>query len=311
MPRDDFTVATKRTLAQRAGGRCSFPGCDILCWLPGTEPTEDFTVGVAAHIKAASPGGPRYDENQTSEERKDISNGIYLCQTHSVIIDADAKRYPVESLIDYKKRHESQIRGEADGTWLLPEITIEKNPGISIYADRHQNITEEEIGDKVEHRLTIKNGTDYEFRRIGFSVMYPEFIKEPIKGTFPPGFHNNVQYEQNDWNVSVKGSGHANIPPIKYHGSINFEGTSLLQGQTIEILLTSKPDSITGSFPFEGKIPFWISGEVSVNIGTILKNHLFTVPLFYDEEKREISIGFIHTTSVENDKYITLTRSFF
>lgn len=59
MSRDDFSVSTKRTLAQRAGGRCSFPGRDKLCCPPGEGPTKAASVGVAAHICAASNDGPR------------------------------------------------------------------------------------------------------------------------------------------------------------------------------------------------------------------------------------------------------------
>ena len=71
--RDNFTPGTKRTLSQRSGGRCSFPGCDKLCWLPGEGPSKAASVGVAAHICAASIDAPRFDINQTHEERKDIS----------------------------------------------------------------------------------------------------------------------------------------------------------------------------------------------------------------------------------------------
>jgi hypothetical protein len=50
-------------------------------------------IGVAAHISAASPGGARYDEALTSEVRSDITNGIWLCQTHAKLIDDDELTY--------------------------------------------------------------------------------------------------------------------------------------------------------------------------------------------------------------------------
>lgn len=304
MARDDFTAETKKRLAQRAAGRCSYPGCDILCWLPGTQPNDTYSLGVAAHIKAASPSGARYDNTQTSEERKHIDNAIYLCQNHAHQIDQDEESYCVEKLLDYKNKHESQIRGETDGTWVLPGISIVKNLGISISANSQQYITESDIGNIVEHTLSITNSSDFEYKRIGFNLTYPEFVEKPVIEDSPPGYSSRIYYELEDWSVSVKGTGSVNIPEIKYHGSLDFEGTSLLQGQSIKLILKSKPDPTGSDYSHTGKIPFWVTGGVSVNIGTILKEYLFTIPLYYDDKAREVKIGHIHTTNVDGDEYI-------
>src|ERR1700756_5433230 len=91
--RDDFPVATKELLAKRVGFLCSNPNCQQ----PTSGPQEDrakvVNIGVACHITAASPGGPRYDETLTPERRVDISNGIWLCQTHAKLVDNDVVRY--------------------------------------------------------------------------------------------------------------------------------------------------------------------------------------------------------------------------
>src|SRR3546814_3864923 len=65
-------------------------------------------VGVAAHIKAASPGGARYDENQTSEERSHADNGIWLCEVHAHLIDHDANEFTVELLQKWKREAEER-----------------------------------------------------------------------------------------------------------------------------------------------------------------------------------------------------------
>lgn len=131
MLRDEFSPPTKRVLAQRAGGRCSFPGCDKLCWLPGEGPTKAATIGIAAHICAAGKGGKRYDESQTKEERKSINNAIFMCQNHATEIDTDEDRFTVPILKEWKERHESQISGQADEKWLLPRIDIKKGIGLT------------------------------------------------------------------------------------------------------------------------------------------------------------------------------------
>lgn len=74
--RDDFTAKTKETLAKRVGYLCSNENCRKLTSGPHEDQTKSTNMGVAAHITAAAPSGPRYDLTLTSDERKSISNGI-------------------------------------------------------------------------------------------------------------------------------------------------------------------------------------------------------------------------------------------
>lgn len=104
--RDDFNAETKKLLANRVGNRCSNPNCRRATSGPQEEPTKSLNIGVAAHIRAASPGGPRYNENMSSEDRKSINNGIWLCQNCAKLVDNDAKRYSVDILIEWRKLSE-------------------------------------------------------------------------------------------------------------------------------------------------------------------------------------------------------------
>lgn len=72
--RDEFNQKTKQRLAERVGYHCSKCGC--LTSGPGTDENDSVNIGEAAHICAASEGGPRYDPNMSSEERSSIDNGI-------------------------------------------------------------------------------------------------------------------------------------------------------------------------------------------------------------------------------------------
>ena len=60
MPRDDFPKKVKETVAERAGYLCSIPYCNRPTVGPHSDPNKSKCLGVAAHICAASPGGPRY-----------------------------------------------------------------------------------------------------------------------------------------------------------------------------------------------------------------------------------------------------------
>jgi hypothetical protein len=96
--RDEFSPKTKDLLAKRAGFRCSNPNCRQATVGPQADPQGATNLGVAAHIIAASPDGPRHDGSLTTEQRTDIDNGIWLCQTCAKLVDNDETRYTVESL---------------------------------------------------------------------------------------------------------------------------------------------------------------------------------------------------------------------
>jgi tetratricopeptide (TPR) repeat protein len=105
--RDEFRSAAKTVLAQRAAGRCSNPDCGAVTSGPGLDPNSAVNVGVAAHITAASPGGPRYDPALTPAERAAALNGIWLCQTCAKLIDTDLSRYKADVLRQWKTRAEA------------------------------------------------------------------------------------------------------------------------------------------------------------------------------------------------------------
>lgn len=107
MARDDFSKPIKDALARRVGFLCSNPDCKAATSGPHTEPTKSVSVGVAAHITAASAGGPRYNPNITSEERSSIENAIWLCQNCAKLIDSDANAYPLPKIYRWKVTSEN------------------------------------------------------------------------------------------------------------------------------------------------------------------------------------------------------------
>lgn len=55
----DFSQPNRRSLAERAGFRCSVPYCGLLTIGPGAEKDKSASIGTAAHIHSASLKGPR------------------------------------------------------------------------------------------------------------------------------------------------------------------------------------------------------------------------------------------------------------
>lgn len=113
--RHDFNAKTKATLAKRVGFRCSNPNCKRLTSGPSAEKDKSVNIGVAAHIIPASKDGPRA-ENASSEQRKSITNGIWLCQTCSVLIDRDPIKFDKNLLYKWKKIAEESAEKELDST---------------------------------------------------------------------------------------------------------------------------------------------------------------------------------------------------
>ena len=70
------------------------------------------STGIAAHITAASPGGPRYDVSLTAEARYGVANGIWLCETCARRIDSDKGSFPVGVLLCWKTDSENLTRLE-------------------------------------------------------------------------------------------------------------------------------------------------------------------------------------------------------
>lgn len=86
--RDNFTPATKRTIAERAGYICSHPNCGRVTVGPSSDRASGVTMtGIAAHIVAAAAGGQRADATLTAAQRKAPSNGIWMCAIHGKWID--------------------------------------------------------------------------------------------------------------------------------------------------------------------------------------------------------------------------------
>ena len=114
--RDEFTYKTKETLARRVAMRCSNPKCQKTTSGPCYVPDKSINIGVAAHITAASPSGPRYDPALSAIERRSISNGIWLCQNCAKLIDNDPAHFTVTILRAWKNTAENQTRSAVQST---------------------------------------------------------------------------------------------------------------------------------------------------------------------------------------------------
>lgn len=116
MARDNFTQPIKDALARRIAYKCSNPTCANITTGPHSDPSKSVNLGVACHITAASPGGPRFDPLLSPEQRASSENGIWLCQSCAKLIDSDFSRYPTELLRRWKVEAEATAARAMNGT---------------------------------------------------------------------------------------------------------------------------------------------------------------------------------------------------
>jgi hypothetical protein len=114
--RDNFPKPVVQTLAKRVGNCCSNPACHKRTSGPHTDDDKALNVGVAAHVTAASAGGPRYDPSMSSEDRKGIGNGVWLCQSCAKLVDNDESRYTGELLLRWKRDAEQEALREIESS---------------------------------------------------------------------------------------------------------------------------------------------------------------------------------------------------
>ena len=130
--RDDFPLHVKEVLAKRVGYRCSNPGCRQPTSGPQEDPLKVINIGVAAHITAASPEGPRYDPTLQPEKRRSPENGVWLCQACGKLVDNDPTRYTVDVLRRWKTIVESaalralEVRTGSDNNDELMFLRLEQ-----------------------------------------------------------------------------------------------------------------------------------------------------------------------------------------
>jgi hypothetical protein len=105
----DFSTKTTEILAKRAVQCCSNPECQKKTSGPHSDPGKAVNIGQAAHIRGARPGSARYDPNMTDEQRRDPSNGIWLCVGCATEIDKGEKKFPPKELYIWNEIHEEKV----------------------------------------------------------------------------------------------------------------------------------------------------------------------------------------------------------
>lgn len=141
------TVATIKRLFAKSGNRCAFPKCPF----PLVDETSGKVTGRICHIKARQAGGPRYDPEQSDDERHSFKNLVLMCPIHHDVIDSDVESYTVERLLKIKVDHEAAASQASEPTDEVADslLTVSSNliSGGSLLSSSNQD------GGQIAHQI--------------------------------------------------------------------------------------------------------------------------------------------------------------
>lgn len=103
MSRKAIRLEVLKVLLARSGNQCAFPNCNHPVFND-----DNLLIAQLCHIEAVSPGGPRYNPNQNSNERNNYENLLFLCYRHHKETD-NSNIYTTLKLKNIKELHERRF----------------------------------------------------------------------------------------------------------------------------------------------------------------------------------------------------------
>lgn len=291
MDRDEFPERIKRIVAERAAYLCSNPDCRALTIKPHSDSEKSVKSGVGAHIKAAAPGGPRYDPLQTEESRRGIENAVWLCHKCSDNIDKDPNRYPIQVLQNWKTDHDTFI-SNGGGIPRLPIFTISTLSGLTVPSHYPATITGEDVKKYREHKTVIFNPNSCILFNLKCRVQLPEPIIRHYITDFPVGSSVRCDHDLMPINGFVSGSGSIASRPSGMSPNYIIEIDKLPPKRQLEINLISVVSEFAGiPVPTVADVVtlhYYIQGEFQFLLHEQFCPRHFIVPLLVNNEKRTI-----------------------
>lgn len=143
---------TVRRLFAMSGNTCAFPDCQF----PIFESSGTVT-GEICHIRAQSPGGPRYEPRQADDERHSYENLVLLCRRHHKIVDAQPEVYSPSVLEEMKLLQEKRFgRAETENDGIFAKVLINGLSSVEIH-NNSGNVVIGSPGAVVAQTVNFKN----------------------------------------------------------------------------------------------------------------------------------------------------------
>ena len=293
MPKGKFARRVGRKLAQRACYLCS--NCKTPTAGPHTDPHEATITGEAGHIRAANPGGARYDAKQTDEERHSPSNAIWLCRNCHKKLDTDWKDWPAEKLLEMKQAHENWL-AQKGIVPKLPDITITTKAGLSALPG--MVLTGGDCRHYREHSLTIRNSNKVELYNVQAELHLPERAAA-ARVKAPPGLSCCFRPKGAGLHTTIKGGGSVSVPRQQPSSLWELAIDRIPAEARIDICFLTIPPrpredgpspALWGSLLSNPDvIAYFVAGTYQFALWNEYITRTFVVPLLPDAEKRTIA----------------------
>ena len=291
--RDDFPEKVKRTVAQRAAYFCSRPECRKLTIGPHSDPEKALSDGVAAHICAASPGGPRFDPTQTEDERRSLDNAIWLYHSCSDLVDKDEQAFPKEMLRKWKTLHDKFI-SDSGGVPQLPDITVCTLKGLAVPPRGPATIRGKDISTFREHELLIANQDTRLIHWLTCRIQFPEPIITHRIVESPPGSSVECNPDSMQFMASATGSGSVTVtgglrPALDYSlASDKLPPRSRLNIHFLSIASENYSDYCMSGLGSEALVNYVLGQFQYPLLGEYIPRR-FLVPLNFEPDRRLIT----------------------
>jgi hypothetical protein len=128
-----------RALFARSGNQCAFPGC-----VHQLINKKNQFIAQICHIESAMPGGERYNEKQSDEQRRSYENLIILCYSHHIETN-DVDEYTVEKLKKIKLNHETLFEKD--------DFKIDETELVKLISEMDKYWIEIERLNKIDHTI--------------------------------------------------------------------------------------------------------------------------------------------------------------
>jgi hypothetical protein len=157
-------------------------------------------------LRAAAEGGPRFDRDQTTEERRAPANGIWVCHDCSDLIDKDRAAFPAEMLLTMKLQHEQWVSQE-DLVPELPAVSVQTYAGLALSAEGSVSATGEMIEKHRDHMMEIAASSRHELIQLKMRVQFPESVIAVNVLERPIGLGVSIRRETSQWVANASGGG--------------------------------------------------------------------------------------------------------
>lgn len=211
----DYFDRDIKLLYALSGNECANPSCSNKLVSPDDNAKDDQIC----HIEAASSNGPRYNPNQTDDERRGFDNLILLCHKCHDMIDNNPTIYTVELLKKWKKNHQEKILNSKNGK--LPSYfqqIVNAIAATNLMDAASSDAIPYDISEKIEYNCLKKNKyivEEYNIHTSGLHNLYDELeefgtIKKSVvlnrirhlylkaKGTLTDGSIEDIRAKSDD-----------------------------------------------------------------------------------------------------------------